>query len=244
MRTGGASVYRRRVDKAKFLPKARVVDRCRTVAEFARGKDVLHIGMGGYLENDSGTQSYLASDLSKSMHGYLSRTASRLTGLDPNPQAVETMRQIIPGEYVVGDITDPQATAPLKHRFDAVLLLDVIEHLDNFRSTLQNIRPLLNEDGRLVITTANAYCFESMLKMLLRYEAVHEEHTCYFSYLTMKRLLAMNGFEIDTFCFYSEGERRPVGAFGWLGYLSLKLVTLFFPQYAEGIFVVAKPSSA
>lgn len=229
------------MDRSKFLPRTTVVDRRSAVAELVRDLDVLHIGMGGFLENEGKTDSYVASDLSRSMHGYLSGTAARLTGMDLNPRTVEAMRDLIPGEYVVGDVADPTTPGKLNRSFDAVLFLDVIEHLDNIRPALQNIRQLLNADGRVIITTANAYCFEAILKMLLRYEAVHEEHTSYFSYLTMKRLLAMNGLEIETFLFCNEDERRPAGVLDWLSCACLKAVSWILPQYAQGILVVAKP---
>ena len=121
-----------------------------------------------------------------------------------------------------------------------MLFTEVIEHLDCFRDALGNIRGLLSPGGALLITTVNAYAFERIGKMLFRYESVHDEHTAYFSYLTMKRLLAMNGFEITEFYFYNQARDAFDSFFERFGYYVMIAISKVLPQYSEGIFVVAR----
>ena len=230
------------MEKYKFIPKTKVVDRINAVLELARAKNVLHIGMGGFVDdNDLTTRVFLSRDLTQKLHGQLSNVVATLTGLDINPETIRAMRECVPGEYFVGDITDPGLPEKIGRKFEVILFPEVIEHLDCFRSALQNIRNLLENDGYVVITTTSAYGLESIIKMLFRYESVHDEHTSYFSYLTMKRLLDMNGFEIERFLFTLQRRRAFLSAFSVIGYYTLVVVSKILPQYAQGLLFVARP---
>ena len=122
-----------------------------------------------------------------------------------------------------------------------MVLSDVIEHLDSVRPALQNVARLLTSDGAAVVTTVNAYGFERIIKMLARYESVHPEHTAYFSYWTMHRLLAMNGLRIASFKYYSVARARPVGWPSRIAFVAARLVSRILPQFSEGlVFVVER----
>ena len=229
------------MQKHKFIPRSKVVDRENAVLELARAKDVLHIGMGGCVDDHDLTTPYISIDRIQTLHSQLSNVVATLTGLDINPESISAMRECVPGEYFVGDITDPGLPEKIGRKFKVILFPEVVEHLDCFRSALQNIRNLLENDGYVVITTCNAYCFDSIIKMLFRYESVHDEHTSYFSYLTMKRLLDMNGFEIERFSFAMQRHRQFVSAFMVIGYYAMVIVSKILPQYAQGLLFVAHP---
>lgn len=229
------------MQKHKFIPKANVVDRKEAALELAKTKDVLHIGMGGRVDDDNFTADFISKDLTRTLHAQLSGVAVTLTGLDINPVTIKAMRECVPGDYFIDDITDPGLAERIGRTFDCILFLEVIEHLDCFRTALQNIKNLLKDNGYLVITTNNAYCLDAIIKMLFRYESVHDEHTSYFSYLTMKRLLAMNGFEIERFCYTIQHRRKFKSMFEMFGYYTMLIVTKILPQYAQGFLVVARP---
>ena len=227
------------MDRQKFIPKSRVVDRMAYLADLATGKKVLNIGMGGYIDTPEQTAK-LALKIGDTVQGKLHRTADELTGIDINPMSIEIMAEALPGRYIVTDIAAPDAVALIDDKYDLIVFGDVIEHLDCFRDALNNLRELLKEDGELVITTVNAYCAESILKYVFRYEAVHDEHTCYFSYMTMKRLLHMNDLALSNFGYYKE-PRKPKSIASWLGYIFHSFVMAFMPHFATGIVVHAKP---
>lgn len=225
----------------RFIPKTRVVDRVDALLDAAIGKDVLHIGMGGFLDDAKGTSRYAASDLSTSVHGQLARIAASITGLDVNPAMISAMQKKVPGDYVLADITEKDLAEKLGRKFDVVLFPEVVEHLDCFRAALSNIHDLLASDGLLVLTTVNAYGVDSFLKMLFRYESVHEEHTCYFSYRTLTRLLNMNGFAIDDFSFCFEYRDSFSSGFERVSYHTARMIARVLPQYAEGLVIKAHP---
>lgn len=229
------------MESHKFVPRARVVERIPEIVRGSKDKTVLSIGMGGFIDDPSQTDKWIRRGLEQTAHARVAKVAGDLTGLDINPAAIEAMKSIVPGNYYIGDITDAAIVEELNKTFDLVLFTEVIEHLDSYRDALSNIRKLLAPHGELLITTVNAFAFERIGKMLFRYESVHDEHTAYFSYSTMKRLLAMNGFEVAEFYFYNQARYTFDSIFERLGYYAMLAISKLFPQYSEGIFVVAKP---
>ncbi|MEW5975179.1 MAG: methyltransferase domain-containing protein [Acidobacteriota bacterium] len=85
----------------------------------------------------------------------LSRYASRVSGLDLSPEAIHFARVHFSApnaDYVVGD------AAALGYRtdcFDAVVCFEVIEHLWNQQSLLEEVKRVLKPGGVLIISTPN-----------------------------------------------------------------------------------------
>jgi SAM-dependent methyltransferase len=208
--------------------------------EVAAGKDVLHIGMGGYVDHEKKNARFLESDLSIQSHARLASVAGSIMGIDINALAIDAMRKAVPGVYMVADVTDPDLPRLLNKKFDAVLFLEVIQQLHGFRDALLGIKNLVNDDGKIIISTVNAYSASRILKMLFRYESVHDEHICYFSYLTMKRLLSIHGLEIEEFYYTVEKRREYMTSADFLSFNALRPFLKVFPQFGEGIFVVAR----
>ena len=77
--------------------------------------------------------------------------------------------------------------------------------------------------------------------MVFGYETCHDEHTCYFSYLTIKRLLAMNLFDLVDFSFVIRKRSRFGSMFSRVSYYTMIVLVKVFPQFSQGLFVVAKP---
>ena len=79
----------------------------------------------------------------------LENSGYRAVGLDISRQILELIDQ--PGRQLIeADLNQP---APAGHElFAGALLLDVIEHLDDDRGTLQRIAPLLQPGGTLVVS--------------------------------------------------------------------------------------------
>ena len=231
------------VRMGRFVPRAETVDREDFIVKLADGQAVLHVGLGGWVDDDDFTDFALGLELDRSLHGKLRVVAETLAGIDINPRTVEAFSKTIPGRYHHGDITDPRALEDLDASFSLVVLSDVIEHLDSVRPALQNVARLMTSDGTAIITTVNAYGFERILKMLARYESVHPEHTAYFSFWTMHRLLAMNGLRISRFKYYRVDRASPAGWPSRIAFLAARLVSLLLPQFSEGlVFVVERDS--
>lgn len=229
---------------SQFIPKPRLVHRPDPWIGYASGRKTLHIGMGGYIDDREETQKELAV-LTRSLHYELNKVAASLTGVDINSDAIEIMRREVPGHYVVGDIMDVSLLGRFKDDpFEVIIFGDVIEHLDNFGIALRNLTAMLAPGGIIIISTANAVTFSGFAKMLFRYESTHAEHTCFFSYLTLKRTLEMNELRIIDFMFYT--HKRLDQFESWMhrvDHYASNAVVAMLPQFAQGIIAVAQPIS-
>lgn len=87
-------------------------------------------------------------------------------------------------------------------RFDAIVLIDVIEHLADPKYALGKIRKLLKHNGILYIATPD---IESLASRLLRQRwwGIKNHHLYYFSRKMLKALLNKTGFEVAKITFYS-----------------------------------------
>jgi SAM-dependent methyltransferase len=219
------------------------VDRREIPLEHARGRHVLHIGLGGAIEDQARIARFAASDLQRSLHGRLSLVAGELAGLDINAATVEAMQAQVPGRYIVGDIADSVTADAIGTRFEIILFLEVIQDVPDLRRALLNVKKMLNDDGELIVSACNAYCADRFAKMFFGYEAVHSEHICYFSYMTLKRLLHVSGFDVEAayYTFIPRGESEKLSS--KILFLLEKTACRFLPQFAEGILMIARPRS-
>src|SRR5262249_34724234 len=83
-----------------------------------------------------------------------SRELSSWTCLEPDPALVEEMRVTFMKDRRLADCsiemktTESMGNAPL---FDAILYLDVLEHIEDDRSELQRAARLLRPNGKIVV---------------------------------------------------------------------------------------------
>ena len=101
-------------------------------------------------------------------------------------------------DVVLGNVE----TYEFKKEFDAVVLGDVIEHVDNPGLVLDNIREHLAPDGVMFVTTPNAKWWTIVFKP-------HVDHVLWHDRYTLKELLHRHGFAIDRFMYYP-GNRRGI----------------------------------
>ncbi|MDZ4660841.1 MAG: class I SAM-dependent methyltransferase [Pseudomonadota bacterium] len=82
--------------------------------------------------------------------------------------------------------------------FDVVVAGEIIEHIYNAGLFLDSCWRALKPDGKLLITTPNAYSLSAMLSAIFfRKEMCHPEHTCYYSRQTLRYIVSRHGFEIE-----------------------------------------------
>lgn len=115
----------------------------------------------------------------------------RALGVDRNRWAIEQARHAGHSAYV-GSID----VVPPDDRFDAVAMLDLLEHIPEPVPFLAEVRRRLRPGGRLLIMTPN---IESLLARFSGRRWVSfkiPEHLHYFTHASLARLLEKNGFDV------------------------------------------------
>ncbi|MBI4174026.1 MAG: class I SAM-dependent methyltransferase [Candidatus Aenigmarchaeota archaeon] len=83
--------------------------------------------------------------------------------------------------------------------FDVVTMIAFIEHLDKPKEMISEVRRVLRNGGRLIITTPMGRArpfWEALVKLGLTEEKTTEDHKHYFTPKEIESLLTKNGFKI------------------------------------------------
>jgi len=116
---------------------------------------------------------------------------ARPIGVDLNPWAVQAAR--VRGLDVrVGSID----VLPTEPRFDAVVMLDVLEHVRAPLPFLAEVRARLRPDGRLLVMTPNIRSLLARVSGARWVSLKVPEHVRYYSPRGIRLLLAAAGFEV------------------------------------------------
>ena len=104
------------------------------------GLSVLDIGCGGGLVAEP-----------------LARLGASMTGIDPAQENIEAAKSHADGARLAIDYraTTAEALAATGATFDAVLLLEVVEHVPDVPAFLKTVAPLLKPGGVMVLSTLN-----------------------------------------------------------------------------------------
>ena len=232
------------MDRNRKLPKTTQVLRKKFVCDKILNKEIMHIGCTGGLLDEVSIKEYPKSFIKEEdTHFIFSKFANEISGLDISEDKILFYKQSnMPGKYYVSDITSNNFNHDKKYQ--SVVFGEVIEHLDNVGQSLKNIEKILSKDGELIITTVNAFDIKIILKMFFNYESVHNEHTAYYSYSTLKRVLEMNNYYIAEF-YFAENERKKTNDIMLLlSNMFGRIFSTLFKQFSQGIVVVAKLKSS
>ena len=154
------------------------MNRIDIILEETKDRDVLDIG---------------CIDMDKSMYLYnaIKSRARSVTGID-----TQKVRGIIQGNF---------ETMKMKRKFSCIIAGEVIEHLDNIGLFLDNCKRHLSPGGKLIITTPNSLSIERIVRHIFTGKVKQDsflkaninEHTCYFTFEVLERLLYRHGFKIS-----------------------------------------------
>lgn len=98
-----------------------------------------------------------------------------------------------------------------KESFDVVVINHVLEHVDNPRLMLSEIRRILKKDGIIVVGVPNIGSLMARIRGSKWASLRPEEHIWHFTPSTLKRLIKQEGFDIVHF---EAKENYPVGGWG------------------------------
>ena len=123
----------------------RVEDLNAFIADFARERSVLDIGVVGHVVQRSGSEDF--------RHGLIRKSARRLVGIDILDEPVEHLKAL---GYDVR-VVDATSDLDMGERFERVVAGDVIEHVDDPVRLLKFAARHLAPGGLFLVTTPNPF---------------------------------------------------------------------------------------
>lgn len=201
------------------LPWPKLVNRIEFILNKSKNQRVLHLGAVDRLDPSKFPIAYL--------HREITKVAESVVGVDLDKEGIELAKEDGIHNVIYGNVEEMD-NIPLNEKFTLILATEIIEHLSNQGKFLEGIKRFFTPNTEMIITTPNSFSFQRFIPTLfLRKEIVHPEHTCYYSYNTLKNLLERHGYIIKEFYGYTLG--RP-----------FEMIYRIIPHYSTGlIFVVS-----
>jgi len=132
----------------------------------------------------------------------ISKKTCRVHGVDISKEDVDIAKKKLHKAWVFDVETD--VIEKIKDRYDAVLLIDVIEHLNDPIKALQKIRNFMKKDGKIVFSIPNM-AHTSIRLELLKGKFNYTEtglldytHLHFYTGDFIKKVFQMAGFSIDS----------------------------------------------
>jgi 2-polyprenyl-3-methyl-5-hydroxy-6-metoxy-1,4-benzoquinol methylase len=131
------------------------------------------------------------------------RCEAHIIGIDHNPDIVWQAQRYC--DYVfTEDLDDPHSLDALEgEKFDVITLVDVLEHLQHPEALLQRLKPLLLDEGQVLISIPNIAHSSVRLELLngrFDYETagiLDATHLKFFTAESVRGLLAEAGFAVN-----------------------------------------------
>lgn len=160
------------VQKVKFK---RILNRMDLFIPICHNKRVLHFGCTDYpiFNPDS------------NLHIQLSKVANVLHGFDIDKAGIEKLKMYVDQQYF------SNFTEVLNYEYDICLIPETIEHVDDVKSFLENLKYVNAE--KFLITGPNCFAEQHMERNLMTddtfTEIIHPDHNCWYSPFTLKNVI-------------------------------------------------------
>jgi len=160
--------------------------------KYSRGKSVLDLGSVDHYEENHKSKYWLFKAIEEN--------ALDVQGLDYYDEGVQALRA---AGYNIQH-GDAQAFS-VDRKFEVVTAGDLIEHLPNLDGFISSVKRALVENGHLVISTPNPWCWKYSLYHLFfgKLKPVNREHVSWFCLQTIENLFSRYDFEVVEFNYSS-----------------------------------------
>jgi len=143
------------VDIKNILRNSEKRYRIQEILKYVAGKKVLDLGCVQHSSNKATRADWL--------HGIISKYASYCLGVDLLEKEVKKLNEL--GYNII--CADVEKMDLPEKDFDVIVAGELIEHLANPGLFLENCRNHLKDDGLLIITTPNPFCFIHFRRSIL-----------------------------------------------------------------------------
>ena len=104
----------------------------------------------------------------------LARLGAKVTGIDFAPNniiaaKIHSKKNKLKINYINKDIEKSK----LNEKFDIILMFEVLEHLDNWKKTIKNIKKNLNKNGLIIISTINRNLLSKLFAINIAENILH-----------------------------------------------------------------------
>lgn len=164
-------------------------------------------------------------------------TGINYTGVDIDKNNILEMKK---RNLEVVEVDLSKQVPQIKKKFNAILMLDILEHLQNPAAVIENVKTLLEKDGVLVISLPNDYNFFNKVRFILNKNINWDPfdpygHLHIFPIKTGKRFLEGCGLKIVNS--YLLEPTKP----GFLGKKVLKFIAMLSPNnFCRGVLYICK----
>lgn len=174
-------------EKYKIL---KYISRIKFFEDQCKNMNVLHLGCssGKYIQDRIDRGSFL--------HKILDKYATKIYGLDIDEKSLEIMKNLGFDNLFLGNV-EKLDEVDFKTKFDVVIAGDLLEHITCPGSMLEGVKPLLNEGGKFIISTNNAFGIHYQLKRWMGSYSEHIEHVCFYSPETLYHTFERHGFKVQ-----------------------------------------------
>lgn len=185
--------------------KRLIKDRMKIIGPLVKDRKTMDLGVVDSRRNHATTGDRLVEKSASLLFYQICKTNPETLGVDIDEEGVKILQE--QGFHTkTADVT----AMDLGEQFDTIVAGEIIEHLVNPGQFLCNARKHLTPNGTLIITTPNPfYCRQTWKIWRYKTPMVHEEHTCWFDPITLKKLCSMCGLELyETYWLRSGKEQR------------------------------------
>ena len=213
------------------------------ILKLCTGKNVLHLG---FIQHSNLYEQLIEKGIW--LHEKINQVAKSLVGIDYLKDDVNIIAEKYNYECYYGDVTDLSGFN-YSRIFDVIICGELIEHLENPGLMLDEVKRFMNDKTLLIITTPNPWS-RQRLKLLKKgiseKEWLNEEHTCWYSFFTLKQLLERKGYQEFKYTYYSDESVDEINMnynTFLQNYMKIKgkLLRRNLPDYyLKGLFFIAK----
>jgi SAM-dependent methyltransferase len=163
-----------------------------------KGKSVLNVGAAG------GVRGYLPNNREKWLHHRLGLAASELVGADIDTDEMAFAKENgVHIEYANCEVMD------MGRKFDAIVLSDVIEHMNAPVTGVCNLMNHLQPGGKLFVTTPNPTAFNIIVRAILgRNMNTYWDHVSCFSPEHIQTICDRYGYQLSGIYFFDHIDRQ------------------------------------
>ena len=133
----------------------------------------------------------------------LHRKKCKVTGVDIDSKALHEAKKYC-DKVILGNLDLPNNKLIPKQKYDYILMLDIIEHLQHFNDLLVILRTRLNQNGKIIISTPNIAHLSIRLKLLLgnfnytEYGILDNTHVHFFTLKSLTDILLRDKYKIES----------------------------------------------